>query len=158
MSWFSFSSIQPGLMVVSCESSVSLNKAFSSNWPTKLSKKIMSRRKTGRLSDFSYVIGFYGMIVSYAHYYSHHGRVLLTHICATSMNATTVGDGDNPRGSTELDDKSGNNCHITLHTLSLNLIVPMEAWAQAAKDTSSAITPLSTCSLLTLPRSPTSTR
>ena len=58
------------------------------------------------------VMGFNGMTISYAHYYFHQDRVLLTHAYVTSMAATTVGDGDNPRGSTELDDKSGHNCSM----------------------------------------------
>ncbi len=39
--------------------------------------------------------------------------MLLTHAYATSTTATTVGDGGNPCGSTELDDKSGHDCHMT---------------------------------------------
>ena len=52
------------------------------------------------------------MTISYAHYYFHQDRVLLTHAYATSTTATTVGDGGNPCSSTELDDKSGHNCCI----------------------------------------------
>ena len=51
------------------------------------------------------VMGFNGMILLYAHYYNHQDHVLLTHTYAMSTNATTVGDGGNPRGSTELDNK-----------------------------------------------------
>ncbi len=59
------------------------------------------------------VLGFNGMIISYAHYYFHQDHVLLTHAYATSTTATTVGDGGDARGSTELDDKSGHNCRMT---------------------------------------------
>jgi hypothetical protein len=59
------------------------------------------------------VLGFNGMIISYAHYYFHQDHVLLTHAYATSTIATTVGDGGNPRGSTALDNKSGHNCRMT---------------------------------------------
>jgi hypothetical protein len=59
------------------------------------------------------VMGFNGMTISYGHYYFHQDRVLLTHAYATSTTATTVGDGGDPRGSTELDDKSGHNCRMT---------------------------------------------
>jgi hypothetical protein len=56
------------------------------------------------------VMGFNGMTISYGHYYFHQDCVLLTHAYITSMTATTVGDGGDPRGSTELNDKSGHNC------------------------------------------------
>jgi hypothetical protein len=59
------------------------------------------------------VMGFNGMTISYSHYYFHQDCVLLTHAYTTSTTATTVGDGGNPRGSTELDDKSGHNCRMT---------------------------------------------
>ncbi len=59
------------------------------------------------------VMGFNGMTISYGHYYFQQNCVLLTHAYTTSMTATTVGDGGNPRGSTELDDKSGHNCCMT---------------------------------------------
>ncbi len=39
--------------------------------------------------------------------------MLLTHAYTTSMTATTVDDGGNPRGSTELDNESGHNCCMT---------------------------------------------
>jgi hypothetical protein len=38
---------------------------------------------------------------------------LLTHAYATSTTATTVRDGGYPRGSTKLDNKSGQNCWMT---------------------------------------------
>ncbi len=59
------------------------------------------------------VMGFNGMTISYGHYYFHHDHVLLTHAYTTSTTATTVGDGGNPRGSTELNDKSGHKCCLT---------------------------------------------
>ncbi len=40
--------------------------------------------------------------------------MLLTHAYATSTTATTVGDGGDPRGSTELDNKSGHNCQMNV--------------------------------------------
>jgi hypothetical protein len=58
-------------------------------------------------------MGFKGMPISYPHFYFHNGCVLLTHAYATNMTATTVGDGGNPQGSTELDDKSGHNCRMS---------------------------------------------
>jgi hypothetical protein len=45
----------------------------------------------------------------YALFYFHHDQVLLIHTYATSTTATTVGDGGNPQGSTELDNDSGYN-------------------------------------------------
>ncbi len=45
-----------------------------------------------------------------------------------------------------------------LRYLSFDLTLPTKAWTREAKDTSNTTTPLSTCSLLPLPRSPTSTR
>jgi hypothetical protein len=59
------------------------------------------------------VMGFNGMTISYGHYYFHQDQVLLPHTFATSTTATTIGDGGKPRGSTELDDKSGHNCRMT---------------------------------------------
>jgi hypothetical protein len=59
------------------------------------------------------IMGFNSMIISYAYYYFHQDHVLLTHAYVASTTATTVGDGGNPSGSTELDDKSGHNCHMT---------------------------------------------
>jgi hypothetical protein len=38
------------------------------------------------------VMGFNGMIISYAHYYFCQDPVLLTHAYATSTTTTTVGD------------------------------------------------------------------
>ena len=59
------------------------------------------------------VMGFNGMIILYAHYYNHQDHVLLTQAYAMSTTATTVGDGGNPQGSTELDNESGHNCRMT---------------------------------------------
>jgi hypothetical protein len=59
------------------------------------------------------ILGFNGMIISYGYYYFHQDHVLLTHAYVASTTATTVGDGGNPCGSTELDDKSGHNCCMT---------------------------------------------
>ncbi len=59
------------------------------------------------------VMGFKGMIISYAPYYFHQDCVLLSHAYATSTTATTVKDRGNPSGSTELDNKSGHNCRMT---------------------------------------------
>jgi hypothetical protein len=59
------------------------------------------------------VMGFDGMTISYGHYYFRQDCVLLTHTYTMSTTATTVGDGGDPRGSTELDDKSGHNCCMT---------------------------------------------
>ncbi len=59
------------------------------------------------------VMGFNGMTISYSHYYFHQDCVLLTHAYTTSTTATTVGDGGNPGGSTELNDESGHNCCMT---------------------------------------------
>jgi hypothetical protein len=56
------------------------------------------------------IMRFMGMTIMYAHYYFHQDHVLLTHAYATSTTATTVGDGGNLRGSTELDDELGHNC------------------------------------------------
>jgi hypothetical protein len=39
--------------------------------------------------------------------------MLLTHAYAMSMTTTTIGDGGNPRGSTELNNESGNNCGMS---------------------------------------------
>jgi hypothetical protein len=59
------------------------------------------------------VLGFNDMIILYAHYYFHQDHVLLTHAYATNTTATTVGDGGDPHGSTELDVKSGHYCRMT---------------------------------------------
>jgi hypothetical protein len=59
------------------------------------------------------VMGFNGMTISYGHYYFHQDHVLLTHAYTTSTTATTIGDGGDPRGSAELDNKSGHNCRMT---------------------------------------------
>jgi hypothetical protein len=107
-------------------------------------------------------MGFKGMPISYAHFYFHNGCVLLTHNYTTSTTATT--------SETEVTREVALNSSTSwvttaicpmktimyLCTLSMDLI--MEAWAQEAKDTSNATIPLSTCSLLTFPPSPISTR
>jgi hypothetical protein len=109
------------------------------------------------------IMGFCGMVVLYAHFYFHCGQVLLVHAYAMSTTATTVGDGGDPRGSTELDNKSGNNFRMNnakfhiFACLSWALILPATVWAREMKDTNNATTPLSTCSLLTLSQSPTFT-
>ena len=59
------------------------------------------------------VMGFTGMTILYGHYYFHQGCVLLTHAYATSITATTVGDGRKPCMSTTLNNKSGQNCCMT---------------------------------------------
>ncbi len=59
------------------------------------------------------VMGFNGMTISYRHYYFHQDCVLLTHAYAMSTTATTVGDGGNPRGSTNLNNESGHNSCMT---------------------------------------------
>ena len=58
-------------------------------------------------------MGFHNAIISYMHYYFHNERVLLTQAFASSTTATTVGDGGQPRGSTELDDETGHNCRMS---------------------------------------------
>jgi hypothetical protein len=59
------------------------------------------------------VMGFNDMTISYGHYYFHQDQALFTHDFATSMTATTIGDGGEPRGSTKLNDESGHNCCMT---------------------------------------------
>ena len=51
--------------------------------------------------------------LSYQHFYFHQDRVLHPKAFAVSTTATTVGDGSKPKGSTELDDVTGNNCAMT---------------------------------------------
>jgi len=58
------------------------------------------------------VVGYLGSHISYKHFYFHQCRVLLTKAFATSTTASTVGDGGNPRGSTELDAICGSNCYM----------------------------------------------
>jgi hypothetical protein len=58
-------------------------------------------------------MGFFSIIISYAHFYFYCDQVLLTHAYAASTTAITIGDGGDPGGSTELDDKSGHNCWMT---------------------------------------------
>jgi hypothetical protein len=49
----------------------------------------------------------------YKHFYFHQGHILHTKAFAPSTTATTVGDGGNPRGSTELDEVTGHNCNMS---------------------------------------------
>jgi hypothetical protein len=69
--------------------------------------------------------GFLGYHIFYKHFYFHHGRVLYTNAFAPSTTASTVGDGGNPRGSTELDDEIGANCAMSKddHTLFAMLVL-----------------------------------
>jgi hypothetical protein len=64
-------------------------------------------------SPTGYCYGINGMTISYGHYYFHQDCVPLTHAYTTSTTATTVGDGGDPRGSAELNNKSGHNCRMT---------------------------------------------
>ena len=57
--------------------------------------------------------GFFGYHIFYKHFYFHDSRVLHTKAFAPSTTATTVGDGGNPRGSTELDKVTGHNCTMS---------------------------------------------
>jgi hypothetical protein len=57
--------------------------------------------------------GFLGYHIFYKHFYFHQGRVLHTNAFAPSNTASTVGDGSNPQGSTELDKEIGANCAMT---------------------------------------------
>ena len=66
---------------------------------------------THPIKGFSF--GFLGYHIFYKHFYFHHGRVLHTNAFAPSTTASTVGDGGNPRGSTELDDEIGANCAMS---------------------------------------------
>ena len=59
------------------------------------------------------VMGYKGTPISYHHFYFHNDRVLQTKAFAASTTATTVGDGGEPRGSTELDDITGHNCSMS---------------------------------------------
>ena len=60
-----------------------------------------------------WIMGYKGAIISYRHFYFHNDRVLHTKAFATSTTATTIGDGGEPRGSTELDAITGHNCAMT---------------------------------------------
>ena len=59
------------------------------------------------------VMGYRGTHISYHHFYFHNNRVLQTKAFAVSTTATTVGDGGEPRGSTELDEITGHNCSMS---------------------------------------------
>ncbi len=74
------------------------------------------------------IMGFKGMPISYAHFYFHNSCVLLTHTYAMSMSTTTIGDGGNPRGSTELNDELGHNCHMSVkdHCVFAHLILGLD--------------------------------
>jgi hypothetical protein len=58
-------------------------------------------------------LGYIGYHILYKHFYFHHGRILHTNAFAPSTTASTIGDGGNPRGSTELDDEIGANCAMS---------------------------------------------
>ena len=60
-----------------------------------------------------WIMGYKGAIISYRHFYFHNDRVLHTKAFAASTTATTIGDGSEPRGSTELDAITGHNCAMT---------------------------------------------
>jgi hypothetical protein len=53
---------------------------------------------------------FIGYHILYKHFYFHDNDVLLTKAFAPKTTATTVGNGGNPRRSTELDEMTGHNC------------------------------------------------
>ena len=59
--------------------------------------------------------GFLGHHIYYKHFYFHLGQVLHTNAFTLSTTATTVGNGGNPRGSTEIDDATGHNCAMSLN-------------------------------------------
>ena len=61
------------------------------------------------------ILGFNGMIISYAQYNFHQDHVLLTQAYAMSTTATitTLGVGGDPRGSAEIDNESGQNFRMT---------------------------------------------
>jgi hypothetical protein len=58
-------------------------------------------------------MGYKGITISYQHFYFHNDRVLQTKTFTASTTATTIGDGGEPRGSTELDTVTGHNCAMT---------------------------------------------
>ncbi len=57
--------------------------------------------------------GFFGYHIFYKHFYFHDSLVLHTKAFAPSTTTTTVGNGGNPRGSTELDKVTGHNCTMS---------------------------------------------
>ena len=57
--------------------------------------------------------GFFGYHIFYKHFYFNDNRALHTKAFAPSTTATTVGDGGNPHGSTELDEVTGHNCAMS---------------------------------------------
>ena len=59
------------------------------------------------------IFGSVNYTLLYQHFYFHQDRVLHTKAFAVSTTATTVGDGGKPKGSTELDDVTGDNCATT---------------------------------------------
>jgi hypothetical protein len=71
------------------------------------------------------VMGYKGTPISYHHFYFHNDRVLQTKAFAASTTATTVGDGGEPRGSTELDKITGHNCSMSKedYTLFANVVL-----------------------------------
>ena len=72
--------------------------------------------------------GFLGYHIFYKNIYFHHGRVLHTNVFALSTTASTIGDGGNPCGSTELNDKIGANCAMTKddHVLFVMLVLGLQ--------------------------------
>jgi hypothetical protein len=52
-------------------------------------------------------------IIGYEDYYINNERVLCTRAFTIAAVATTINDGANPPGSTELDDKTGHNCKVS---------------------------------------------
>ena len=71
------------------------------------------------------VMGYKGAHISYHHFYFHNDRVLQTKAFAASTTATTIGDGGEPRGSTELDEITGHNCSMSKedYTLFANVVL-----------------------------------
>ncbi len=59
------------------------------------------------------IFGFVNYTISYRHLYFHQDRVLHTKAFTVSTTVMTVGDGDKPKGSTELDNVTGHNCVMT---------------------------------------------
>jgi hypothetical protein len=59
--------------------------------------------------------GFLGHHIFYKHFYFHLSQVFHTNAFTLSTTATTVSNGGNPQGSTELDDATGHNCAMSLN-------------------------------------------
>ncbi len=60
-----------------------------------------------------WMYGFFGYHIFYKHFYFHDSRVLHMKAFVPSTTAITVGDGGNPRGSTELDEVTGHSCAMS---------------------------------------------